>query len=465
MKKNLISIRTLGMVLGIVLCIILWNTPITGLSFDGQKCLALILGAMVWWVTGVSSPGFTALGLLSSFYIFLDKSLVPAELIFKPWTTATIYLVVGGFLLAYAVEKSGLGKRFSLFFLSRFANSWRSIIICCYVLGALLSILIPHPWPRSFLLMSIMNCAMHSSELPEDGKAQIGLAIFAGSVPSSMILLTGDSTLNVLVGSFANVNIGYFDWILYMGLPALLACTLTCTLQLLLFRQPWEFTLDKDFLAEQRNSLGKMSWDEKKVSFWICLAVILWMTASLHGIHPGWVGLWTSIALSLPVIGDILDVEAWKKVHIGTLFFLVAAISIGTVSQATGLIDWIVTIINHWIFPSDPLLFALFALGVCMCSHLVFGSAIAVLGAITPIIIKVGSAAGISPIVCSMIAYTAIVLHWVLPMHHVNLLVGLGKNEGGYTEHDVLRFGSAQTIVVVLVCIAEILWWTFIGLI
>ena len=46
----------------------------------------------------------------------------------------------------------------------------------------------------------------------------------------------------------------------------------------------------------------------------------------------------------------------------------------------------------------------------------------------------------------------------------MNLLVGLGEQGGGYMEKEVLRLGLAQTVIVPLICMAEILWWSVIGL-
>jgi len=41
----------------------------------------------------------------------------------------------------------------------------------------------------------------------------------------------------------------------------------------------------------------------------------------------------------------------------------------------------------------------------------------------------------------------------------------LGENGGNYTEKEVLELGIPQTFVVIMICLFEILWWSWIGLI
>ena len=84
-----------------------------------------------------------------------------------------------------------------------------------------------------------------------------------------------------------------------------------------------------------------------------------------------------------------------------------------------------------------------------MALHMALGSALAVLGIACPAIISFGTAAGIAPLAAALIAYTSVSLHWLLPFHHMNLLVGCGDDGGGFEKKDVLRLGVPQTAVAV----------------
>lgn len=452
-----------GLAAGAAICTAVWLLPIPGLMPDGKKCLAMSLCAVCWWATGAMHPGYTALALLAGYTLFPDSELAPAATVFGLWTTPTMYLVVGGFLIAKAVEASGLGRRAALAFISRFTRSYGGMVFSCYLLGLLLSFVIPHPWPRSFLLLSVMSHAARSAGLSQKAAANLKLAVFVASVPASMILLTGDSTLNPLIGGFAGTTVSWLQWLVYMGPPGLLALALTGTVQLLSYRQREAFQLDLVQVRRQLADLGKLTRPEMRVIAVMAAAVLFWITDSLHGLHPGWIALIAALSFAVPPHA-LLDAKSWSGVNLGTLFFLCAALAIGSIGKAVGMNVWLAELIIPQQTVRSPYLFALLAMLICMALHMALGSALAVLGIACPAIISFGTAAGIVPLAAALIAYTSVSLHWLLPFHHMNLLVGCGDDGGGFEKKDVLRLGVPQTAVVAAVVLFEVFWWDIIGI-
>lgn len=452
-----------GFLAGLAVCAIIWFLPIDGLPEAGRRCLAMSLTAVVWWATGAMHPGYASAALLLGYCLLLPADVVPGSLVFQLWTTPTMYLVIGGFLLAAAVRQSGLGQRLALYLIERYVHSYRGILLFCYVLGFALSLMIPHPWPRSFLLMSILEHVIRAADLGKAEARNVGLAVFAGSVPTAMILLTGDSTLNPAVAGFAGVSVSWMQWLLYMGVPGLCATALTFGSQLLLFPGPRHITLDRQEIARCRAEQGPMTALEKRVLAVILLAVALWATDSLHGIAPGWVAIFAVVLLASPWV-RALDGQSWSAVPMGTLLFLTAALAIGTVGRATGMNAWVVERLLPAHAPTSPWLFALATAALCMPLHMALGSTLAVLGIAAPAVIAFGMEAGIPPLAAALLAYTAVALHWLLPFHHMNLLVGVGEHAGGYGNREALRMGLAQTGVTLLILLVEVAWWKGIGL-
>lgn len=455
--------RIISLVLGLLVAISVYQSQFSGLSVAGQKCLAISLGGVIFWAGGVAQPGYVALLMLIS-YVLAEAA--PANVVFSLWQTHLIYLVIAGFLIATAVERSGLGKRVAYIFILKFVHSFGSVIASCYALGLLLSIIIPHPFPRCFLIMSVMGCVIKTAELPREDAAIIGLAVFAGSTANSMVLLTGDSILNILTASFGGQTLSWLDWAKYMAVPGLAAHILMCGLQLKLFKPSKPFHLDKDVIRRQLTALAGLTTIEKKTLFWICVGVTLWATDSIHHIVPGWIGAFVVCGLAMPVIGDVLNPQDWDAVPVGTLLFLTAAMAIGTVGAHTGMNQWITSVALPGYVPADPFLFAFVVTTIAMCIHMVMGSLLAVLGITVPTIIAYGASAGWNPLFCSLLVYTAVCVHWILPMHSLNILVGSGDGGGKYNDSEVIKFGLAQTVVVYLIILAvELPWWKFVGLI
>ena len=457
-KKKCISLIT-----GVAAAALVYNLDLA-LPPDGKRCLALSLLAVIWWATKALDTGITAIALLLGYVLFLDSEAVPAATIFNLWTTPTIYLVISGFLISEAITQSGLGERIAYHFIKLFVKSYESVIIAGYVLGFLLSFMIPHPWPRSFLLLSVMGHVVKTSGLSEKNARQIGMAIFIGSIPTSMILITGDSTLNSAVMTFSGQTLSWIQWLMYMGIPGLAASAATCFAQLKLFHRPDEFKIDDEVVNENLRRLGKMKYQEGATILVMAGAIIMWMTDSLHGIASGWIAVGAVILLAMPFVG-VIKRECWNTVNMGTLLFLCAALAIGKVGDVTGMNAWIAESLMPSTVPSNLYLFALIACLICMGIHMVLGSTLAVLGIAAPAIVTFGTIAGIPPLVSAMIAYTAVCLHWILPFHHMNILVGIGESGGGYTEKEVVKLGVVQTFIVIGICMLEMLWWTVLGIV
>jgi di/tricarboxylate transporter len=93
------------------------------------------------------------------------------------------------------------------------------------------------------------------------------------------------------------------------------------------------------------------------------------------------------------------------------------------------------------------------------------GSVLAVMGIAIPTLIQFGTTAGLPPLVPALLVFTAISIHFVLPFHHMNVLVGLGEKQGMYGDREVIRLGLPLTAVVFIVTmLVQIPWWKLIGL-
>lgn len=465
-----------GLLAGLVAGVAVWLLPLAGLAPEGRRGLACTVVAVVWWAARVMPPGYTALGLLVALTV---GRVAPPAVVFGMFTSPLLYLVVGGYLLAAAVTSSGLGRRIACAWLGRWVASYRSLIISCYVLTFLLSLLIPQPWPRAFLLMGVMAVVIQATGLSREHGAAVGLAVFAGSAPVSMILLTGDSALNVLATSQPGIEApGWLGWLRLMGVPGVAASALCCALQLRLFPGPAAFRLDRERLRREAKALGSLSPVEVRTLGWLGLATAGWLTGPLHGLHPGWVTVLAALGLALPGLGGVLGPLHWRQVPMETLIFLAAAVALGRTggppeidpatglnAGGTGLNAWLAAQLLPAAVPANPFVLAALITGVAMLLHLALGSVVAAMSIATPALIAFTAPAGIDPLVPALITYTAVACHWLLPFHHMNVLVGLGEGNGGYTQREVLRLGLPMTAVVFVVVLAvEVPWWMWLGL-
>jgi anion transporter len=452
-----------GFLLSIAVALIVWFSPLPGLGLQGQKALAVTLFTVIWWVFNIVPPAYATLLMLVG-YILLGLA-TPAQ-VFEIWTLPLMWLIIGSFLIAAAVTKSGLAERVATFFIIRYATSYRSLIILTYVLGFVLSFLIPHPFPRALLLMSLMRAIIQKSGMNQADAASVGLSVFVATTATSTILLTGDSTLNLATVGFSGLSLGWLDWPRYMAVPGILASLLMMSLHLVLFRQTGPVQIDRSTLKREQKKQGAITRLETVTLLWVGLALLLWCTDSLHGIDPAWVAILTVVGLSMPKVGDVLDAKDLSSgINWPILLFVVGAMAIGTVGKATGLADWLAETLLPATPPENPYLFAALVGGATMLIHMLLGSALACMSIVAPPMVHYAVSAGWSPLFPALLVYTAVAIHYVFPFQHVAILLGQGET-GGYSTRHVLKYGLPLTLVALLVLIPiEVTWWIILGLI
>lgn len=454
-----ITKREIGFLAGIAVALIVWFAPLPGIEGNAKLMLAFTLMTVVWWALQIAQNGYTAGVLLALMCIFqLDE---PAE-IFYAWTGTTMWLVIGAYLIANAVKTSGLGERIAYSYMLRFVTGFRSIIIGIFALTAILSLLIPHPWPRAFLIMAVMAVIIQSSGISKADAVKIGFAVFAASVPCSLIFITGDAVINPLAASYAG-GADFVTWLKVMGVPAIIMSIITLILFLALYRPERDYSIDKDAIRGKLADMGKMSGVEVKTIVWVLIAIVLWFTESIHGIDIGWVTFAVGMLMSMPIIGDLNAAKDWNAVPIHVLVFLTAAMAIGHVGADTGMNAWIASFMPTSV-PDNMFIIAAIIVALSFAVHMLLGSVIAVMGVAVPAILAFAQPLGIDPMVATMICYMAVAAHYLFPFQHLNTLVGASPDTGNYTQKETLKLGIALIPVLFLMGWVMVGWFGVIGM-
>lgn len=458
--------RGAGLCIAAATGVVLWNAPLTGLSWDGQKCLALSAVGILLWAFEVFPLGCTAMGLLMGYSMAVSPSAAGPADIFSFFTKPMAYMIISGFLIAGAVRASGLAKRLSLFLISRYISDYRQVIVCCYLLSYLMAIMIPQPFARAFLILSIMQMLLKDSGLERKYVANIALAVFAAQNGAGMMVLTGDSSLNMMILSQIPEAFrpSWGQWFFYMVVPALLTGIYMCTVQLVLFGQPGSFRLDREKAKRELDNMKCLSGREIRMMVWLMVCITLWLTDTVHGIDVGWVSVAAVIGMACPVIGDLIDEKQIREINLNTLLFLCASMAIGVVGTKTGMSIYLAKhLLPAHLGDSLVVLFFVTA-GACVILHLMLGSIMAVFSLVMPALLVITSAEGISPLGVGLLVYVLTVGQWFFPYQSLSLTIGLGDGDSGYSTGTASRFGLVYTVPSLLCGGAALLWWKLTGI-
>ncbi len=302
-----------------------------------NRMLAVTLLMVVWWVTD-AIPLFATALLPMIFYPILGilKSTATAPIYFN----STIFLFLGGFMIALTMEKWHLHKRIALFIIKLIGGGPHRII-----LGFMLA--------SAFLSMWISNTATAIMMVPiglaiilqmEEDFSQIETRQFTTCLMLGIAYGCSIGGIATLVGTPPNLSfvqifqitfpqaepIAFGDWML-MALPISVVMLLIVWLILckVLFSIPDKLRIDQSIINQEYKALGSMSYEEKVVLIIFSLTAVLWVfrkNLTLGGITiPGW-----SQLLPYPALID----DATVALSMAMLMFIIPTRSKGVKSAS-----------------------------------------------------------------------------------------------------------------------------------
>lgn len=347
----------IGLFLGplLALVMLLSGAP-AGMEAAAWSVGALALWMAVWWVTEAVPVPVTAL-LPILLLPLLDVS--PITEAAAPYANPLIFLFLGGFLIARAIERWNLHRRIALQIV-HFAGQRPDRLVAGFMLAtAFLSMWISNTATAAMMLpiglsvIALLEGSREASVGPRFAVALL-LGIAFGANIGGMGTLIGTPP-NALLAAFMaeayGVAIGFGQWMM-VGVPVaalilVLAWWLLVRVAFPLGREDFP-GLDRLF-EERRAALGPLSGPERRVLVVFVAVAMTWMTRPLiEGWLPGLalsdpgIALAGAMALFLLPSGRIggtplLDWSATRDLPWGVLILVGGGLSLGTAIEASGL--------------------------------------------------------------------------------------------------------------------------------
>jgi DASS family divalent anion:Na+ symporter len=272
------------------LAIGIWFAPIPGGLTQPAWHLFAVFAAAIASVLLGSFPLLTA-SMLAVGAIVLTGTVTP-EQAYSGFANSSVLLVVIAFIVAQAVVKSGLGRRISLFMVSRFGGSSLGLAYSIVLTDAAIAPAFPSNTARGGVLFPIvLSVAKGAGSEPTDPeKRRLGgylmFCTMASLAVSSALWLTATSCnpIGVQMAKEAGLEIAFGRWLLASAVPALSAIVLLPLLVAMLFPPRVGKTPEAPAAARKDlASMGPMSRDE-----WITAATFVLMVAGwVFGIKLG----------------------------------------------------------------------------------------------------------------------------------------------------------------------------------
>lgn len=330
-----------------------------GLSAEARAILACTFWISTWWIFEVTSIYLTALLPIILFPLSggLDVKTTTAA-----FGHEFIFLYMGGFFVAIALEKCQFHKRIALNIISMVGVSISRITLGFMVATAFLSMWISNTATTVMMLpiaIAIVRQLDDNKETPEDENALFGkmmmLAIAYSASIGGIATLFGTPPNLVFAGivdDLYGINIGFLDW-LKIGLPISIFLLVISWIYLTRFAfkiKIQSFPGGRNEINRLKKELGKMSHEEKLVAVVFVMMSILLISRQLI---QEFVPMLTDsiIALGCGIILFLLpsskkdeSIMTWSdtlKLPWGVLILFGGGMALAKGFTETGLSDWL----------------------------------------------------------------------------------------------------------------------------
>tara|TARA_Y100000385_G_scaffold18248_1_gene18277 strand:+ start:108 stop:1544 length:1437 start_codon:yes stop_codon:yes gene_type:complete len=389
------------------------NTP-DGMSENGFRLLGVILWMAIWWISEVVPIAVTA---LLPIILFPSLNILNIQETGSNYGHKYIFLFIGGFILANAIQKWNLHKRIALNIILKLGGSTDKIILGFMLATGFLSMWISNTATTVMMLpiaLSVINQLNDHPDTLENENKIFGKALMLGVAYSASA--GGIATLigtppNLIFAGFAqdnfNIEISFFQW-MKIGLP--ISIILMVFIWLLLTKYAFKlnkvgFPGGKEEIKRLLFKMGKISNEEKKILFVFTLTILCWIFRknTINLLIPNFDD--SMIAISSAIILFILPskdkkepILKWKDavtIPWGILLLFGGGLSIAKGFQSTGLDTWIGEQLTFMTFTNSFIIILIVVAGVNFLTEMT--SNMATTAMLLPVMIPLANLMQINP--------------------------------------------------------------------
>jgi len=376
----MLSSRTLFVLAGptIFLFMLFLLEPPVGMSDSAYAVLASTIWIAIWWITeAVPIPVTSLLPLV----LFPLCNIMPIDLVAESYSKPIIFLFLGGFLIALAMEKWDLHKRIALTVISRSGTNMRRVLLGFMVATWFLSMWISNTATVVMMLPIALSIIFQFDNFKvKSGEGTAGAEVFGKALVLSLAYSASIGGMATLVGTptnlifaesvhdFYGVQIPFDQW-MWIGLPV--SVVLLCILFFYLTRVYFNISKRtvkgaREFLQAEMKVLGPVKPEEKWVLAIFSLVAVAWVTRRyiitpfFPAVNDTNIVLIGAILLFLiPSPSNprkrIMDWKTGLKVPWGVLILFGGALSVASGFERSGLTIWIgdqlglLTMVPYWL--------------------------------------------------------------------------------------------------------------------
>ena len=406
------------------------------MSPEAWRAAAVGLWMAIWWATEAIPVPVTA---FLPIVIFDPLGIATIRDAAAPYANPIIYLFLGGFMMALALERWDLHRRIALAILDRTGTDGRRLIGGFMFVCAGLSMWMTNTSTTMMLLPIVLSVIAvvrdNVPDLSDKSRSDFQIAMLLGLAYSASIgglaTLVGTPPNALLIGFLAenyNIEISFARW-MTVGIPVTIVMLPIAWFVLTRFLYPVNIPASdavNDHLHELREELGPMTTAEKRVAIIFAAVVFSWMLrrpltelTGLTGISDPGIVMTAAVLLFLLPSDDarqsrLMTWEDAVRLPWGVLILFGGGLSLAAAVSNTGLALWL----GESLAPLNA--FGLAALVVAAVTLVIFltelTSNLATTATLLPVMGAIALQAGLPPLILTVPITIAASCAFMLPV-------------------------------------------------
>lgn len=388
---------------------------------------------------------------------------LPEEIIFESFNIDIVWLMIGAFIIAEVLVKSGLLDRLTRWIEMNCYTKGR-VTFFTFLLIQVLSVAVPSTSGRASAMLPVYNIL---SDRFHNHKKFFGMGIPVLILMGANTTLLGAGSHIIGIGILSTQtgeSISYVEFLIY-ALPFGLIIGL---LTLLILRVMYFKDFNYDFEDAVEHDKTPFSTREKYALVLAGITILLWLTEPLHGLDIAFVTIMMSLIMMLPGLKLISWKEGLAGVSWSLIFFVAGAAALGKLLVDYGVTDYfqhiLMSVFSGMNFNSElPILIIIILISVL--SHLLITSHTTRAVVLIPVFIILAESFNLNTEAAVFIALLGINFCVMLPVSSKALLIFYESENRPFETRDLMKIGILLMPVYVLLLIATYyIYWQHIGL-
>lgn len=350
-------------------CLAYFLLTAQGLDHAKAATVLVTLWMGIWWITEVIDLGVTS---FLPFLLFPLLGVLDATTVAAQYMEQTIFLFVGGFFLAYAMERWNLHQRLAFAIILKAGTTPSRVLLGIMITTFTVSMWISNTATTVMLLAAVLAIVRHEHLFPKSAHAKIAtgylLALAYTASIGGMATLVGTPPNMILAGFMDKIepgSVNFNRWFVF-GFPFALTFG---TIAFFFIRYRFisradDLHFNRNYIREKLLALGPLQAEEKRVIGIFLLAVVGWFTRvdldfGLFRL-PGWSNLFpagkmirdSTIAIFAAVLlflipakqkeaGTLLNWSDVTRLPFRIILLFGSGFALAEAFEQTGLAEWL----------------------------------------------------------------------------------------------------------------------------